>query len=238
MVKNITWLGHASFKIVDKVTCKVIYCDPWKLKNTDAAEDKADLILVSHPHFDHFSPEDIKKILKPETVIVSVKEVAEQFPKNTKVIFPGQKILVKLNTSNTLSSAGKETATQKEAVIEIEAIAAYNPAKQFHPRQNNWNGYIFSANNLRIYHAGDTDATPEMLSLKDRKKDDEKGIDIALLPIGGTYTMSAEEAADAANTFKPRLAIPMHYGDIVGKWEDGVAFKDNCKVDVELLRPE
>ncbi len=226
MVENITWLGHASFKIVDKVTGKVIYCDPWKLKNTDAAKDKADLILVSHPHFDHFSPEDIKKILKPETVIVSVKEVAEQFPKQAKVILPGQKITVNWSDKSA-----------KENSIEIEAIAAYNPAKQFHPRQNNWNGYIFTANNLLIYHAGDTDITPEMLALKDRVKDD-KGIDIAFLPIGGTYTMSAEEAANAANTFKPKLAIPMHYGDIVGKWEDGVAFKNKCKVNVELMRPE
>ncbi len=219
MVENITWIGHASFRIVDKVIGKVIYCDPWKLKNTNVPENKADLIFVSHPHFDHFSPEDINKILKPDTLIVSVKEVAEQFPKQTKVILPGQKIIV-----SGLNESGKEIA------IEIEAIPAYNPAKQFHPKQNNWNGYIFKANNLRIYHAGDTDAIPEMLALKN--------IDIAFLPIGGTYTMDAIGAATAANTFKPKLAIPMHYGDIVGKWEDGVTFKNNCKVDVDLLRPE
>ncbi|HIH42512.1 TPA: MBL fold metallo-hydrolase [Candidatus Woesearchaeota archaeon] len=210
MVSNITWLGHASFKIVDRVTDKVIYCDPWKLKHIDKPDDKADLILVSHPHFDHFSPEDIHKILKPETVIVSVKEVADKFPKNSRVLMSGNKLTV--------------------FGIEIEAIPAYNPAKQFHPRQNNWNGYIFCANNLLIYHAGDTDATPEMLALKN--------IDVALLPIGGTYTMSAEEAANAANTFKPKLALPMHYGDIVGKWEDGVTFKNKCEIDVELSRPE
>ncbi|MBI2135862.1 MBL fold metallo-hydrolase [Candidatus Woesearchaeota archaeon] len=212
MPQNITWLGHASFKIYDRVTNKVIYCDPWKLKNTNAPEDKADLILVSHPHFDHFSPDDIKKILKPETVIVSVQEVADKFPKNSRVLAHGNKLNV--------------------FGIEIESIPAYNPAKQFHPRKNNWNGYVFKANNQRIYHAGDTDVTPEMLALA------SKNIDIAFLPIGGTYTMDAIEAANAANTFKPKLAIPMHYGDIVGKWEDGVTFKNNCKVNVNLLRPE
>ena len=212
MISNITWLGHASFKIADRVTGKVIYCDPWKLKHTDAPEDKADLILVSHPHFDHFSPEDINKILKPETIIVSVKEVVDKFPKNSKLLTP----------SNRLTVFG----------IEIEAIPAYNPAKQFHPRNNNWNGYVFNANNLRIYHAGDTDATPEMLALKEISYDQACGRE------GGTYTMDALDAANTVNTFKPKLALPMHYGDIVGKWEDGITFKNNCKIDVVLLKPE
>ena len=108
----------------------------------------------------------------------------------------------------------------------IETVPAYNPAKQFHPKINEWLGYIVEINGTRIYHAGDTDLIPEMNNIK---------ADMAFLPVGGTYTMGAEEAAKAANTIKPKIAVPMHYGSIVGSKSDAERFKGLCECDVRIL---
>ncbi len=203
MVENIEWLGHASFKLSGE---KIIYIDPWKI----AAGEKADIVLVTHEHYDHCSPEDIAKIAKEDTVIVAVADCQSKILKldrEIKLVEPGSRINVK--------------------GIDIEAVPAYNTNKQFHPKANQWVGYIVTIGGKRVYHAGDTDFIPEMAQLKN--------IDIALLPIGGTYTMDAEEAARAANTIKPKLAVPMHVGDIIGTKADIEKFKRLCQVKCEVL---
>jgi len=198
---EIELLGHASVKIFAEG--KVVYIDPWKLSSE---AEKADLVLVTHEHYDHCSPEDVEKVSGKETVVIAPADCAGKLRGNVKSLLPGEKTT--------------------EQGIEIEAVPAYNPTKQFHPKANNWVGYIISIGGKRIYHAGDTDLIPEMKEVK---------ADIVLLPVGGTYTMNAEEAAEAANLIAPETAIPIHYGDIVGSKADAEKFKEKCKCKVEIL---
>lgn len=199
MVKNIHWLGHDTFKVIGD---KVIYTDPFKIKKMD----RADIILITHEHYDHCSPEDVKKVQGPDTVIVTTPDCAKKLSGNIKTVKPGDKL-------NVLG-------------IEIEAVPAYNTNKQFHRRDKNWVGYIFTAQGQRIYIAGDTDRIPEMKNLR---------VDIALLPVSGTYVMTAEEAIEAALDIKPRLAIPMHYGSIVGDKKDAQRFAEGLKGKIEVI---
>lgn len=199
MVKNIHWLGHDTFKIIGD---KVIYTDPFKIKK----KDKADVILITHEHYDHCSPDDVKKIQGPDTVIVTTPDCAKKLSGDIRTVKPGDKI----NVSG----------------IEIEAVPAYNTNKQFHTRDKNWVGYIFTVQGERIYIAGDTDRIPEMKNLK---------VDIALLPVSGTYVMTAEEAVEAALDIKPKVAIPMHYGSIVGKAKDASRFAEGLKGKIEVI---
>ncbi len=203
MIENIHWLGHASFRIDGE---KTIYIDPWKLKGKPP---KADLILITHDHYDHCSPDDVAKITKKDTVIVTIAAAAGKFKGNVRVVKPG----------DNLTAAG----------IPIEVVPAYNVGKRFHPKGAGYVGFILTVGGQRIYHAGDTDIIPEM---------DDIQADIALLPVGGTYTMTAEEAARAANKIKPKVAIPMHYGDIVGSIRDAERFRDLCQVEVTILPQE
>lgn len=202
MLENIKWLGHASFRIDGE---NVIYIDPWNVKEAKPA----DLILVTHEHYDHCSPKDIKKIQKKETAVLTISDCARNLSGEVKVVKPGDNLTV--------------------SDIEVEAVPAYNLKKPFHPKANGWVGFVFTVAGKRIYHAGDTDLIPEM---------DEIKADIALLSIGGTYTMDAKEAAAAANKMKPEIAIPMHYGSIVGSIKDAEEFKELCQVRVELLPAE
>lgn len=203
MIDSIKWLGHASFKIKKD---KVIYIDPWKIKDTEPA----DIILISHSHFDHLSVDDVKKIQIDKTIIVTTKDCAKQLSGNVKILIPDDKIDVN--------------------DISIESVPAYNTDKDFHPKSNQWLGFVININDTRIYYAGDTDFTNEMKNLKD--------IDIALLPVGGTYTLTASEAATAANTFKPKIAIPYHYGDIVGSQADAETFKNQFNGETIILKVE
>jgi len=202
MADNIFWLGHDSFRLKGE---KVVYIDPWKLA---AGAEKADVILVTHEHHDHFSSDDISRISKADTVIVAPRSVVSKLGGKTVEAKPGDK----------LSVAG----------VAVEVVPAYNPNKKFHPKSAGHVGYIVTLNGKRIYHTGDTDMTPEMAQVK---------CDIALLPVSGTYVMTAAEAAQAANTIKPTLAIPMHYGDpdVVGTRRDAEEFKRLAKVPVEIL---
>ena len=202
MLENIKWLGHASFKITEG---KTIYIDPWNLRK----KDEADIILVTHPHYDHLSVGDISKIQTEETVIVTTADGAEKLKGNIKRVKPGDLLTVK--------------------EVKIEVVPAYNIGKNFHPKENGWVGFIIEVGGKRIYHSGDTDFIPEMEKIK---------VDVALLPIGGTYTMSAEEAVKAAKAINPKVAIPMHYGDIVGSIEDAERFKKMSPVKVEILKRE
>jgi len=206
MLEKIHWLGHASFRIDGP---KVIYIDPWKLPQSTLSK-KADMILVTHSHFDHFSKEDIEKIRTNNTVLFLSRDVAGKMKGNVISMEPGKKV-------------------EKDGIT-VEAVPAYNPNKKFHPKKEGWMGYIVTVGGVRIYHAGDTDFIPEMKELKN--------IDIALLPIGGTYTMDAKEAAEAANAFKPAVVIPMHWGDIIGSEKDVETFKKLFHGKTHVLKPE
>ena len=191
-VEDIHWLGHDSFRIEDQG--KQIYIDPWKLP---AKAIKADYVFVTHSHYDHFSKEDINKIKTDSTKIIGPGDVVNEVKKNAVSIGPNQEIIIDQ--------------------LKIKAIPAYNIGKKFHPRENNWVGFIITfSDGISVYHAGDTDFIPEMKSLK---------VDIALLPVSGTYVMTADEAIEAANAFQPKIVIPMHYGEIVGSAKDAEKFK-------------
>lgn len=196
------WLGHASFKL--DADGKLIYFDPWKVK-----KDKANLILVTHSHFDHLSLDDVRKIQTEETVVVATRDSASRLRGDVRIISVGENIEIE--------------------GVGIEAVPSYNIGKNYHPKTSGWVGYIVTVNGIRIYHAGDTDAIEEMRKLK---------VDIALLPVGGTYTMTAEEAAGIANEFKPETAIPMHWGSIVGSESEAHRFRDLFKGKTVILKPE
>ncbi|MBW2981767.1 MBL fold metallo-hydrolase [Candidatus Woesearchaeota archaeon] len=197
---KIKWLGHAGFKIKKK---KVVYIDPYHIDETE----EADLILITHEHYDHCSPDDIKKIIKEDTVTIGPKSAIMKLEHgNTFIIKPGDR-------------------KEFDDII-IDVIPAYNIGKKFHPKEKGGVGYIITIDGKKIYHAGDTDLIPEMEKLV---------VDVALLPVGGEYTMNAEEAASAANKIKPKIAVPMHYGSIIGSKEDAEEFSKLCECEVRIL---
>ena len=199
---DLKWMGHAGFLILYEG--KNIYIDPYKLK---PGTEKADIILITHSHYDHCSIEDLSRIVKDGSVIVCTADCQSKLAKlrekiDVKIAEPGKLIDLSIG--------------------EVKCVEAYNPQKQFHPKDEGWCGYILEIGGKRIYHAGDTDLIPEMSTFTD--------IDIALLPVGGTYTMSAKEAVQAAQTIKPKLAVPMHYGsEVVGTEEDALKFVQGCE---------
>jgi L-ascorbate metabolism protein UlaG (beta-lactamase superfamily) len=203
MAVTVQWLGHASFKI--GADDAVVYIDPWKLST--AAHD-ATAVLVSHSHYDHYSAEDVDKVSGPNTEIVGPGDVIAKEGKG-QTIKPGQ--------------------TVKAGGVSVSGVASYNPSKQFHPKANNWLGFVVELGSVRIYYAGDTDLTTEVKALTD--------IDVALLPVGGTYTMGAEEAAAAVEAIKPRRTIPYHWGDIVGGRGDAERFAQKASCEVTVLEP-
>lgn len=198
---KIDWLGHASFRITNGAT---IYIDPWKLSGD---HPKADLILVSHSHFDHLSTEDIEKVRAAETTILCSKDCVEKIDGEVIGVGPAE--------------------THEVAGVTVRTVPAYNPDKEFHPQQNDWLGFLLTVGGETIYYAGDTDITPAMGELGK--------VDVALLPVGGTYTMDAEQAAQAAETIKPGRCIPYHWGDIIGTREDAEKFEKLCDCQTEIL---
>lgn len=199
MLNNIEINCHSSIKINKG---KTIYIDPFKIEKEN---HDANIILVTHEHYDHYSPEDIEKIITNETIIVAPKTVkALSKMKNTVLVEP----------NNIYEVEG----------IKIETIASYNINKQFHPKDNEWVGYILEIDGVRYYIAGDTDITPENKQIK---------CDVAFVPVGGTYTMTYEEAAELVNTIKPKIAVPTHYGSIVGEKDDGIKFQNLLNPNIQ-----
>ena len=215
---DINWLGHAGFLIKDS---KVIYIDPYKIKDR---LEKADMILITHSHYDHCSVADISKIIKEGTKIIVTADCQSKITKfdipiKIEIIEPGQELIFN--------------------GLKISALPAYNTDKPFHPKREGWVGYLIKMDNVLVYHAGDTDIIPEMQKLTGYKQHGKHLV--ALLPVGGRFTMSAEEAAEAAKLIKPTLAIPMHYGSIVGDEDDAKEFVELCKeegINADVLEKE
>ena len=197
---SITWSGHAGFKII--FGNLKVYIDPYKLSKTYEKISDADIVLITHNHFDHLSIEDLKNIINERTVIVSAQECLSQL-KSLKV-----KESIGVDPRNSV----------KVDDLKIETVPAYNVDKEFHPKNDKKIGFIVELGNDRLYHTGDSDMIPEM---KDTKPS------IVLIPVSGTYVMTAEEASKAVNELiNPRIAIPMHYGTIVGNKEDAIRFSE------------
>ncbi len=186
-MENLTWFGNAGFSLVDRSGKRIYFIDPLELNGR--AKEKADIIFITHAHPDHFSPKDIEEILKPSTVIVAPPDITEK-------IEHSEKIPVEPN---------KEYEAKGFKFWTFPAYNTHPDRQQFHPKSNNWVGYFFNIDGKKIYHAGDTDYIPEMDGLK------KWNIDIAMVPIGGHYTMGPDEAAKAANAIGAKITIPMHY---------------------------
>jgi L-ascorbate metabolism protein UlaG (beta-lactamase superfamily) len=209
---KISWLGHDAFRLKND---KTIYIDPYKIKGKEVA----DIILITHEHFDHLSVDDINKISSENSVIVAARPCANQLgrvkAKEIKYVKPGDELEID--------------------GVKIRAVPAYNitkfrePGRPFHPKDAGGVGYIVNMKGISIYHVGDSDFIPEMKELK---------VDVLLVPVSGTYVMTAEEAASVANAIMPKLAIPMHYGAIVGSERDAELFKKLAKCEVKILSKE
>ena len=202
MLENIEVLYHSSIRISKN---KVIYIDPFKI---DKDYNDADIIFITHDHFDHYSEEDIDKVINENTTIIIPEELLTKLLK--KGINKNAIITVEPNKNYMVQG------------IKFETISAYNTNKTFHPKKNGWVGYIIIINGIRYYIAGDTDITEENKQVK---------CDVAFVPVGGTYTMDFKEAANLINEIKPKIAIPIHYGSIVGTEQDAIDF-------IRLLHPE
>ena len=215
-MENITWFGHASFSFVDQQSGgRIYYIDPFHLPNdiSTGTLDKADIIFVTHAHPDHLSVPDISILLKEDTVIVATEDSLETLQ------ISQEKFPVTPNNEYTVKG------------FSFKTVPAYNiNADRPHKKEYGWVGYIFSVNGLKIYHAGDTDYIPEMDELKN------ENLDIAFLPIGGTYVMTPEEAIEAANAISAKKTIPMHYKMLLGeKTKEGEELFKNCVTNSEVL---
>lgn len=201
LLNHLHWVGHDSFRLDQPI---VIYLDPWRLPPDSPT---ADLILISHEHNDHCSPEDVALVRGQDTVVITNPSAAPNIELPIRIMRAGD-------------------STEVEGV-KVEALPAYNLDKPFHPKQAGHLGFVLTVNGERLYFAGDTDVIPEMGGLE---------IDVALMPVSGTYVMTAEEAAHALEGIQTRVAIPMHYGaGVVGTVEDAARFKELSPVPVRIL---
>lgn len=199
--------AHSSVRV--ELGGKVLYVDPFSLREEP---HDADLIFLTHEHYDHFSPEDIARVDKPDTVFILPASMAD---KAAPVVGPRQVLSVEPGQQGEIGG------------VRFEAVPAYNLHKPFHPRSKGWVGYVLEAEGLRIYVAGDTDATPEAAAVR---------CDAALLPIGGTYTMNPQKAAALVNEMRPGLVIPTHYGSVVGSPKDFSRFAAEVAEGIRVVR--
>lgn len=206
MYDEVQVLTHSSIRIAGN---QVIYFDPF---NVEGEPHDADIICVTHDHFDHYSPEDLAKVKNAATILVCPKTIKDSLINSgiteefTELVAPGDELEIN--------------------GVRIQAVPAYNVGKQFHPKENQWVGYLVTMNNVTYYVAGDTDINEDVKEVQ---------CDVALLPVGGTYTMTAEQAAELAEILQPKAAIPTHYGSVAGKAEDGQVFADLLKDKVEVI---
>jgi L-ascorbate metabolism protein UlaG (beta-lactamase superfamily) len=207
LIDAVEWLGHSGFRI--RVGRGSIYIDPYRVDGGP----QADAILITHGHYDHFSPQDVERLSGPETTVVAPAPVAERLSGRVRSIAPGEVLEI--------------------GPVDVRAIAAYNTSKRdpagdpFHPREAGWVGYELRVGGERLYHSGDTDVVPEM--------DQVAGVDVALLAVSGVYVMTPGEAAEAARRIQPGLAVPMHWGAHIGTRADAEAFAERAPVEVRIL---
>ncbi len=205
-ISNIEVFTQSSIRI--RFEAGNVYIDPFRMK--DAPHD-ADLILITHDHYDHFSPDDLAGVIGPSTVLVVPEKLAAKAAgtglafERIETVMPGRKYRI--------------------ASLTFETVASYNRLKPFHPKSAGWVGYILHTDGKRVFIAGDTDKTDENSAV---------ACDIALVPVGGKFTMDAKEAAALINTIRPAVAIPTHYGTIVGKKSDGDRFASLVDPAVEV----
>ena len=208
LLDAVEWLGHSGFLI--RAGKANVYIDPYRV----ADGPKADLILITHAHYDHFSPQDVERLSGPDTVVIAPAAVAERLGGEVIAVRPGDVV-------------------EPLPGVDVRAVPAYNTSKRdaegrvFHPREAGCVGYEVNVRGERLYHAGDTDVIPEM--------DEVAGVDVALLPVSGVYVMTAQEAVEAARRIQPKVAVPMHWGEHIGSLEDAEAFAENAPVEVRIM---
>lgn len=208
MLENVDLLTHSSIRIAKD---KIIYIDPFKI---DKEYNDADFIFCTHSHFDHFSIEDIKKVMTEKTKIVTVEETKSRL---LEVGFKEKEIII-----------AKPNMRYNIKGMKFITYNAYNTTRDFHPKKNNWVGYNIRLGKFWYYISGDTDNIKEIQKVK---------CDVAFLPVGGMYTMNYEEAAELANKLKPKVAIPTHYGSLIGSRDDAKMFASslNPNIDCEIM---
>ena len=203
MLENISIIHHSSIKFSDNIK---IYFDPYKINENN---NDADIIFITHNHYDHYSENDIKKIYNANTKFIIPKDLEKKL------------LNLGIKKENIVTVAPNNNYNVLD--ISFKTIPAYNINKPFHPKENNWIGYLINYNNFTYYIAGDTDITEDNKLIK---------CDVAFLPIGGKYTMNYKEAAELTNIIKPKIVVPIHYGLIVGTTEDAIEFSKLINKDI------
>lgn len=205
---GIRWLGHSGFLLTHEQT--TVALDPYQLTSSFKP---ATHVLITHSHYDHCSLSDLARVVGANTVIICPVDCAQKLQqlgaREVRVLTPG--------------------TAYTDASLRVQAVRAYNIGKPFHPRENEWNGYVVTLAGVKIYHAGDTDLIPEIGDLRP---------DVALLPVSGTYVMTAEEAARAADALQADLSIPMHWGSVIGGHSEAETFKKSTTRKVLILEPQ
>ena len=189
---------------------QILYFDPFQIGNST---HDADMIFITHDHYDHFEPDSISKVKKEGTLLVA--------PESMK-----KKVLSESGLSPDQCLFYQPGETHEQGNLVIETIPAYNKLKPFHTKGKKWQGYIVKMDDVRYYVAGDTDVNEDIKKVR---------CDVAMIPIGGHFTMDRKQAADYIVALKPKAVVPTHYGDIVGKKTDGSDFKKDLeKMDREI----
>jgi len=210
LLDAVEWLGHAGFRV--NAGRAMIYIDPYRVENGPPA----DLVLITHGHYDHYSPQDLERLSHDRTWVVGPAAVVEKLGGGALSLGPGESLEHELLRG-----------------VHVSALAAYNTSKRdaegklFHPREAGGVGYELNVGGERLYHSGDTDVIPEM--------DTVTGVDVALLPVSGTYVMTAVEAAEAARRIGPRVAVPMHWGEHIGSRADAETFAEEAPCEVRIM---
>lgn len=207
MLEPLTWFRQSAIRYAEEGL--TLYIDPW---GTSPDDPPGDVILITHAHFDHFQPQEIERLRTPRTEVLAPADVAKELEGDVIPVVPGQ--------------------THEVAGVKVETVPAYNIAEErldMHPKRNRWVGYVLELGGHTYYHAGDTDALPELESLS---------TDVAMVPIGGTYTMDWQESAELVKRMRPQVAVPMHFGFVVGSPSHSLLFKKAAApVRVEVLEP-